>query len=121
MQPSALQPGRAVSISGKDLGRRETDPSIHPPEQVASFLTRFFFLFLFSYQEGDTLHLAVFTDCSDGGPKLKTDRINYAVTSRSSGHVISWGQEQSVTTTTTMMKGDNNGQSTGGLAQLDIR
>lgn len=41
-----------------------------------------------SIQEGETLHLSIFSGC-----KLAGNRINYAVTSRSSGHVISWGQE----------------------------
>lgn len=40
-------------------------------------------------QEGDMLHLFIYI----AGCQLKGNRINYAVTSHSSGHIISWGQE----------------------------
>ncbi|XP_046454359.1 C3 and PZP-like alpha-2-macroglobulin domain-containing protein 8 isoform X2 [Daphnia pulex] len=48
----------------------------------------------YRFMEGETLHLSIYSGC-----KLVGNRINYAVISRSSGHVISWGQEYLVAMT----------------------
>lgn len=58
------------------------------------------------YQEGELLGLAVYSSCPIAG-----NRINYAVTSGSSGRLISWGQEHLV----------ERSPSTDGLIQLSLR
>lgn len=55
------------------------------------------------WQEGETLHLSIYSGC-----KLVENRINYAVMSQSSGHVISWGQEYLVAKTTGSIVPDGN-------------
>ncbi|XP_057381255.1 uncharacterized protein LOC130703811 [Daphnia carinata] len=57
----------------------------------------------YRFTEGETLHLSIYSGC-----KLVGNRINYAVMSQSSGHVISWGQEYLVARTTILPDGNNS-------------
>jgi hypothetical protein len=73
-----------------------------------------------SRQEGETLHLSIYSGC-----KLVGNRINYAVISRSSGHVISWGQEYLVAMTagSIVQRGNqsDDGDESKWAAELNLR
>lgn len=68
------------------------------------------------HQEGETLHLSIYSGC-----KLVGNRINYAVMSQSSGHVISWGQEYLVAKTTFLADGNSSDDQPKWAAELNLR